>query len=160
MMKTAEILALLENGHYQDAKESAKKALLSEPENALLNYYAAWSCDGLSDETEAISYYEKALEIGLPEDDLADAYIGLGSTYRAIGNYEKANETFQKARVAFPENRAITVFASMALYNEKHYKEAMQLAIKIIGETSNDPTIIAYKKAIINYSEDLDAVWD
>ncbi|EUJ25156.1 hypothetical protein PGRAN_00435 [Listeria grandensis FSL F6-0971] len=52
------------------------------------------------------------------------------------------------------------MFASMALYNKQNYKEAMQLAIKIIGETSSDPTVMAYKKAIINYSEDLDAVWD
>ncbi|AQY50551.1 hypothetical protein PWEIH_15143 [Listeria weihenstephanensis FSL R9-0317] len=159
-MKTPEILALLESGQYQNAKDSAEKALLSEPDNALLNYYAAWSCDGLSIENDAIPYYEKALELGLPKTDLADAYIGLGSTYRAIGNYEKAGETFQKALAAFPENQALAVFASMALYNDRNYKEAMQLAIKIIGETSNDPNIIAYKKAILNYSEDLDAVWD
>ncbi|EUJ25157.1 hypothetical protein PGRAN_00440 [Listeria grandensis FSL F6-0971] len=81
MMKTPEILALLENGNYQNAKESAKSALLKEPDNALLHYYVAWSYDGLSEETEAISYYEKALEMGLPKDDLADAYIGLASTY-------------------------------------------------------------------------------
>ncbi|MBC1435590.1 tetratricopeptide repeat protein [Listeria rocourtiae] len=159
-MKPAAILVLLESGQYQNAKESAKNALLTESDNALLNYYVAWSCDGLGDETEAISYYEKALKIGLPEDCLADAYIGLGSTYRAVGNYEKADEIFQQALATFPKNQALAVFASMSLYNKRHYKEAMQLAIKIIGETSNDPSIMAYKNAIINYSADLDAVWD
>ncbi|MBC2326059.1 tetratricopeptide repeat protein [Listeria booriae] len=159
-MPTSNVRELLDNGSYEEAKEAAERALQDDPNNALLHYYAAWSCDGLSLETSAIPYYEKALELGLPDADLADAYIGLGSTYRAIGNYEKASETFNKARTAFPDNKAITVFASMALYNSQNYKEAMQLAIQIIGETSNDPDIIAYKKAILNYAHDLDAVWD
>ncbi|WP_260451647.1 tetratricopeptide repeat protein [Listeria grandensis] len=159
-MTMTKLRELLENGHYPAAKNVAEKALQFDPDNALLNYYAAWSCDGLSLENAAIPYYEKALVLGLPPEDLADAYIGLGSTYRAVGNYEKAGETFQKAQTDFPENKAIAVFASMALYNAKNYKNAMQLAIKIIGETSNDPTIVAYKKAILNYAGDLDATWN
>lgn len=127
-MTMTKLRELLENGHYPAAKNVAEKALQFDPDNALLNYYAAWSCDGLSLENAAIPYYEKALVLGLPPEDLADAYIGLGSTYRAVGNYEKAGETFQKAQTDFPENKAIAVFASMALYNAKNYKNAMSLS--------------------------------
>ncbi|TCP68322.1 tetratricopeptide repeat protein [Baia soyae] len=57
----------------------------------MLDYVSAWSHDVLCLESEAIPYYERAIELGLSkEDDLEGALLGLGSTYRVLGQYEKS----------------------------------------------------------------------
>lgn len=52
-------------------------------------YQCAWIHDVMGLETEAVPYYEQAIENGLDGESLRGAYIGLGSTYRCIGNMIK-----------------------------------------------------------------------
>lgn len=88
------------------------------------------------------------------------AILGLGSTYRTLGKYEKSQEIFLKGIELFPNNRAIQVFYSMTLYNLNEHNKVMELLLNCLIETTSDQDILGYKKAINFYYDKLDKVWD
>lgn len=129
------------------------------PEDSFINYQCAWSLDVLGEESQAVPFYEKAIELGLPKQELEGAFIGLGSTYRTLGYYEESRKIFLKAMEQFPDNRAIQVFYSMTLYNLNEHHCAMELLLKCLADTTIDQGILSYKKAVDFYSDKLDRVW-
>jgi predicted Zn-dependent protease len=129
------------------------------PDDAVVNYQTAWIHDRLGLEKDAVKYYERALERGLKGDDRAGAFLGLGSTLRGLGQYPKALAVLDTGAKEFPEHRPLRVFRAMALYNGKRAKESVGELLKLLAETSADPEILAFKRAILFYAEDLDRVW-
>jgi len=150
---------LREKGSLNESNELLIKLVNEYPKSALINFHCAWSYDVLGKEAKAVLYYEKAIQLGLTDEDLESALIGLGSTYRTLGQYDNSKRTFQKAIELFPNNKAFQVFYAMTLYNLKHHHEAMSLLLCCIAETTQDQNIIAYKKAIEFYSNKLDETW-
>lgn len=153
-------IAKRNEGKREEANELLVQLAKEYSNNAQVNFHCAWSFDALGKETEAVPYYEKALSQGLKGEDLEGAILGLGSTYRALAQYEKSQETFLKGMKLFPNNRAIQVFYAMTLYNLNQHHEAMEILLKSLAETSNDPAIISYKQAIEFYSDKLDTKWE
>ncbi|QTD40219.1 M48 family metallopeptidase [Sporosarcina sp. Te-1] len=131
----------------------------ANPQNAYLNYQCAWSFDCLGEEAKAVSYYEKAIQGKLAAVDLENAYVGLGSTLRALGEYEKSKDIFHEALGRFPDHQALHIFYAMTLYNVNEYQTAMEILLKCIATTSSDQTIQNYKRAIHFYSDKLDETW-
>lgn len=127
--------------------------------NAQVNYQCAWSFDVLGEEAKAVPYYEKAISLGLEDENLEGALLGLGSTFRTLGEYEKSAQTFQKAIQLFPSNKAIQVFYAMTLYNLNQHKGAMGLLLNCIVETTKDNQILKYSRAIQFYADKLDEKW-
>ncbi len=118
------------------------------PNVAEINYQVAWTCDVLGKEAEALPYYEKAVALGLPENELAGALIGLGSTLRSLGQYDRAIEVLRSALAQFPDNREFEVFLAMALHGAGQHTEAMKLLLTTIADTTEDPGLTAYQRAI------------
>ena len=129
------------------------------PNDPQVNYQCAWIHDLLGLEREAIPYYETAVQTGLSGDDLKGALLGMGSTYRCIGKYQKAKETFEHALELFPDNHEFKVFLAMTHYNFGEHARAMELLLNSIADTSKDEGIIRYQRAIRFYSERLDETW-
>ena len=152
-------LELKKDGKLLESNLMIFELLKADPNNAQLNYRYACSFDVLGKETQAVPYYEKALKIGLPDVDKREAYLGLGSTYRCIGEYDKSIELFKKAILEFEDN-SLKVFYAMALYNKKEYSMSTEILLKIIAEKSTDPSINLYKRAISYYSNKLDKNFD
>ena len=150
---------LRRNGNYKESNEMLIKLVQEFPDHASFNYQCAWSFDLLGEEAKAVPYYEKAIRLGLPSKELEGALLGLGSTYRTLGEYEKSKSTLLKGIELFPYNKAIQTFYSMTLYNLNEHSEAMELLLKCLLETTSDAEIISYKKAIEFYSDKLDEVW-
>ena len=150
---------LRKNGEKLKALEIIKTYLKENPKDSIANYQCAWCYDALEQETEAIPYYLKAIENGLSSENLEGAYLGLGSTYRSIGEYKKSEEIFKRAMSEFSDNKDFEVFYSMTLYNLGDHKKSMEILLKIIGETSNDTKIKSYKDAILFYSDKLDKIF-
>src|SRR5699024_1146970 len=136
------------------------KLVETNPNNASVNYQYALNFDLLGEEKKAVTYYERAIKLGLAPQDLEKALLGLGSTYRTLGNYKKSKDTFLKGIELFPNNRVFLPFYSMTLYNLNEYSEAMELLLKCLIETTTDDNILDYKKAITFYSDKLDKVWN
>jgi Flp pilus assembly protein TadD len=118
------------------------------PNVAEINHQLAWTCDMLGRAAEALPYYEKAIALGLPPNELSGALVGLGSTLRVLGQSGRAVEVLRSARAQFPENREFTAFLALALHDAGRPAEAVQLLIETLCETTDDPGLTAYQRAL------------
>ena len=146
-------------GKQKESNELLIKLVKKYPDDAFINYQCAWSFDVLGFESKAVPYYEKAIKLGLSGKDLEGAIVGLGSTYRTLGEYEKSREIFQMGMDLYPNNEAIKVFFAMTLYNLKEHGRAMELLLNCLIDSTTDEEILSYKKAISFYSDKLDQTW-
>ncbi|MGI8352349.1 tetratricopeptide repeat protein [Niallia circulans] len=158
-IKLNKAIDLRKNGKLKESNELIGELVRDFPEDAIYNYQYAWSFDILGEEEKAVPYYENAIKIGLPSEDMEGAILGLGSTYRALGEYENSKDVFLKGMELFPDNHAIQVFYSMTLYNLKEHSKAMELILKCLINTTNDTELLSYKRAINFYSDKLDETW-
>lgn len=145
---------------FDKAKTILDELIAQEPENPQINYQAAWLCDVQGKERDAVPYYERAIQNGLVDDDLRGALLGLGSTYRCLGEYDKSIAVLRQGIEKFADAREFAVFLAMALYNQQQCNEAMQLLLANLIETTSDPDILRYKNAITFYQDKLNEVWE
>lgn len=157
--KLVRALELRKNNKKKESNQILLKIVDEYPDNAFVNYQCAWSFDVLGEESKAVPFYEKAIKLGLSGEELEGAILGLGSTYRTLGEYEKSKSTFLMGIELFPNNGAIQVFYSMTLYNLNDHRKAMELLLKCLIDTTTDSEILSYKKAINFYSDKLDEIW-
>jgi tetratricopeptide (TPR) repeat protein len=155
----AEIARLRADGQADEALPLLLELVAADPADPLLNYLCASVHDNLGLEQEAVPYYETALANGLAEEERPGAFLGLGSTLRALGEYGRAIEVIRNGIEEFPEGRHLKVFLAMALYNVGQHGEAMGLLLRALGETSADPDIAGYRRAILFYADRLDETW-
>ncbi|MFZ0015509.1 MAG: tetratricopeptide repeat protein [Acidimicrobiia bacterium] len=157
--RLAEAIALREGGEDQAALAALLELHAEEPQHPVVNLQCAWIHDKLGLESEAVPFYEQALEGGLEGDDLRAALLGLGSTYRALGRYPESLRTLERGSAEFPHEHAMSVFRAMALYNNGLTKEGCQLLLTVLIETTSDDSIVSYRGAIEEYARDLDRTW-
>ncbi|MCE7793800.1 tetratricopeptide repeat protein [Salipaludibacillus sp. CUR1] len=150
---------LRKRGNHKESNELLMRLVEEFPDDPTINYQCAWSFDILGEEANAVPFYENAIKFGLPSKDLEGVLLGLGSTYRTLGEYKKSKSTFLKGIKLFPDNRAMQTFYSMTLYNLNEHSKAMELLLKCLIETTQDLEIASYKKAIEFYSDKLDETW-
>jgi tetratricopeptide (TPR) repeat protein len=139
-----------------EVREHLFELLSNYPDDAEINYQTGIAHDNSGMGRQAIPFYVRALELGLSGPDLERCLMGLGSTYRYWGDYEKAVETLRRGAREFPENRAIQVFLAMALYNSQNYKESVEMLITNLLETTSDEKLHYFKRGILAYNTDLD----
>ena len=118
-------------------------------------YQCAWIHDVMGLETEAVPYYEQAIANGLEVESLCGAYIGLGSTYRCIGEYDKAIAVLEAGLNKFPDNDVMKVFLSIAKYNVKDHEEAMKLLLETVVKVDE---VKEFERAISFYKDHLNEV--
>ena len=148
----------------KDRHEEARKLLVqlaSEfPTNPVVQYKTACVYDFLGLERDAIPYYQAAIENDLPRADLRAAYLGLGSTYRALGQYSESKNILLKGLSHFPEANEMKIFLAMTLYNLGENHEAVSSLLKAIVDTTSDEEVKNYERAIRFYADDLNKKWD
>lgn len=157
--KLASAMRLREDKKHEEARKLLLELHTEFPDDPQVNYQCAWIHDLLGLEREAIPFYEKAVQTGLSGDDLKGALLGMGSTYRCIGEYQKAREMFQRALELFPENHEYKVFLAMTLHNLKEHTKAMELLLTSLLDTTKDDGILGYERALRFYADKLDETW-
>jgi tetratricopeptide (TPR) repeat protein len=155
----ARAVELRNSGNAEAARDLLSELNAQRPDDPQVNLQSAWTHDKLGLEKEAVPFYERALELGLAGDDLRHALLGLGSTYRALGEYEKSKATLTRGVEAFPDDRGLQVFLAMALYNKGRAKEACEILLRLLSETTAADDILVYRAAIDEYTTDLDRIW-
>lgn len=147
-----------DNGKTIEAMDILKSLLETHPDDAEINYQLAWCYDVLGYEKEAVPYYEQAIAIGLCEKDQIEAIIGLGSTYRTIGQYSKSQILLENS-ISKYDNKALEVFLAMTLFNLNDYEKSISILLKLLADSSSDEDIRKFSKAISFYSDRLNQVW-
>lgn len=159
MKELEKAIELRREGNLKESNEILVDLVNKYPDDPMINFHCAWSYDALGLERNAVEYYKKAISLGLPDEELRYAYIGLGSTYRTLGQYNESREVLEEGLSKFQQDKAMAVFYAMTLYNSNEYSKAMEILLKIVAETSFDEGIRKYKRAIEFYSDKLDEVW-
>lgn len=133
--------------------------LRSDPNDPAINYQMAWTCDFMGKESEAVPFYEKAIAKGLSGEDRKGAMLGLGSTYRCLGEYQKSLKIFDQATAEFAEDRSLKVFRALTLHNLGKSEAAIEQLLIQLLETTGDGSIKTYEKALRFYSDKLSETW-
>jgi len=157
--KFSAAIQLRESQKHQKARDLLLALHAEFPDNPQVNYQCAWIHDVLGLEHEALPFYEKAVQQGLSGEDLQGALLGMGSTYRCIGKYQKARDLFEHALEQFPSNYEYKVFLAMTYYNLGEHEKAMELLLNSLADTSKDEGILRYQRAIRFYSDKLNETW-
>jgi tetratricopeptide (TPR) repeat protein len=118
------------------------------PNIAEINHQLAWTCDVLDRAKDALPCYEKAIALGLPANELSGALLGLGSTLRNLGKFERSAEVLRSGKTQFPENSEFDVFLALTLYQQGKHAEALQRVLNTLCDTTDDPGLTAYQRAI------------
>lgn len=118
------------------------------PNVAEINYQLAWTCDVLGRTAEALPLYEKAVALGLPPNELSGALIGLGSTLRALAQFERSAEVLRSGKAQFPDNTEFDVFLALTLHAKGEHANALRLVLDTLCDTTEDPGLTAYQRAI------------
>lgn len=87
------------------------------------------------------------------------APFGTGSTYRTLGQYEQSENVLRQAIENYPEHKEFQVFYAMTLYNLRQNDQAMGILLHLLADTSSDPGITEYARAINFYADKLDLIW-
>ncbi|MEX3747125.1 tetratricopeptide repeat protein [Lysinibacillus xylanilyticus] len=153
-------LQLRRQGQLQESKQMFLTLLSNDQLNPSLHYECARSFDILAEETEAMPFYEKAIELGLPDEELEDAFVKLGSIYRTHERFLEAKKLYQEAMRKFPKKEQMTIFYAMALYNLGEHAEAMGFLIDNIAYTSTNQDILKYYRTITYLGNRLDSSSD
>ena len=156
----ADAVRLREADRLDEARDLLLKLVEEAPDDPVTLYQCAWVHDRMGRERDAAGYYERAVASGLGGADLQGALLGLGSTYRCLGEYDKAESVLRRGTSVFPDSRAIEVFLAMALHNLGRHAEAMEILLRNLAETSTDESIARYGRAISYYAGRLEEKFD
>jgi len=144
---------------HEDARQLLVPLAHEYPTNPIVQYKTACVYDFLGLEREAVPYYHAAIENDLPDAELRAAYLGLGSTYRILGQYAESKQILLDGLKTFPEAGEMKIFLAMTLYNLEEHHEAVSSLLKVIMDTTNDPDIKGYERVIRFYADDLNKKW-
>jgi tetratricopeptide (TPR) repeat protein len=159
MSNAERIRALRRVGDHEAARRLATELVASATDDCELQYEAACVHDHLGREAEAIPYYVAAIAGRLSDEHLRSAYLGLGSTYRALGRYQSAEQTLREGLARFPEAAELKTFLAMALHNLGNSKQAVELLLTVIAATSADEHVRSLREAIALYAQDIERSW-
>lgn len=141
-------LELRRKGRLIESNQVIMELLQLDSHNASLHYQRAVGLDILGQEIESIPYYVKAIELGLPNDELEYAFVGLGTIYRSHGRFLESKALFELSISIFPGKEQMKVFYAMALYNLGEYRKAIEYLIDVLSWTTTNKDILKHYRAI------------
>lgn len=153
-------LHLRRQGKLRESKEMFLTLLSNDQLNPSLHYQCARSFDILAEETKAMPFYEKAIELGLSDEELEDAYVKLGCIYRTHERFVEAKKLFQEAFCKFPNKEQMKVFYAMSLFNLGEHAEAMGFLIDNLVYMTTNQDILKYSRTISYLGHRLDCSSD
>ena len=157
--RLARAVELRENGELEEARRLLLELRAEFPDDAHVAVQTAWVHDSMGLEEEAVEHYEAAIAGDLSDDELRAALLGLGSTYRTLGRDADSDRTFRQGIERFPDFRPLRVFHAMTAYNIGRPRDAVEQLIRVLLESTSDPTILRYRRSLSAYAEDLDRSW-
>lgn len=159
MSHAQQVLSLRRAGQHEEACALAVRLAAVSPQDAELQYEAACVHDFLGREAQAVPFYLAALSGSLAPEQLRSAYLGLGSTYRTLGQYAAAERTLDEGLSHFPDAAELKTFLAMVLHNLGRSKQAVELLLAVLAQSSADAHIQDYREAILFYAQDIERSW-
>ena len=112
------------------------------PHVAEIAYQLAWTFDSLGKEAEALPQYEKAIALGLPPNEQSEL--------------DRAADVLESGILQFPDQPEFEAFLALVRHDQGRKTDALRIAMNTLLETSDDPGITAYQRALRHYVGELD----
>lgn len=157
--RLAHAIELRTAGQLEEARELLLALRAEFPADAQIAVQTAWVHDSLGREEEAVPHYRAAIDGDLSDEELRGAFLGLGSTLRALGRDDESADIFRRGLERFPHYRPLRVFNAMLRYNRGENREAVADLLRLLVESTSDEEILGYRRAVMAYAEDLDRSW-
>jgi tetratricopeptide (TPR) repeat protein len=115
----------------------------------------AFDADSAGREEEALEHYRRAFELGVPDEELAGALLGFGSTLRNVGRLDESVGVLAEAVERFPEHRALRVFLAYSLWSAGRQADAMRSLVEALYVGDPASELERYRRSITEYANDL-----
>jgi tetratricopeptide (TPR) repeat protein len=113
----------------------------------------AFAHDRAGREAEAIPCYQRALELGLPDQLRQQALVGLGSSLRNVRRHREAVAVLEDAVAEYPDHGGLRFFLALARWSAGEEREAMRV---MGGLALDEADLRGDRRAAALYLEQLD----
>lgn len=151
----AKIATLKRAGQHEEAYGEAVALSQALPNNARAQAAAAYAADRVGRDAEAVTFYERAFELGSPEDDRSGFLLGYGATLQSVGRLEEAVAVLRKAALQYPSDTALRAFLALALHAYGKHTEAMATLLDAALTAAREDGFGYYDRALREYQEQL-----
>jgi len=118
---------------------------VSEPKEYLER---AFALDRRGREAEAIVFYTKALALGLEGEDRKDALVCLASSYRNVGEPDRARSVLEKARREFGNDPVVEAFFALVLHDLGEGARALRVLGRAFLDSCADERLEPYRETL------------
>ena len=127
---------------YNNAIQAFQRAKKYAPEFKELSGYIAYANNRLGNLTDAAKYYTDLLKTDSTKADIIEA---ASSTYKAVGDTDKALRVLQKGRRHLPDDQFLLLDEANIYSNKRDYRALEPLLTKLLDQnpTSAEVTFIA-----------------
>ena len=126
------------------------------PDDAEVRFALGGAYDSAGSEREAVAPYQRARQLGLPDDLLPRWYVQYGSTLRNNGDLAGATATLTEGHARFPNDLPITIFLALARHTAGDPDRALQVLLKALVTLEGTAVDLRhYTRAIGAYADDL-----
>lgn len=151
------ISALKEAGDYPAARRHAVALAQAHRDDVRAQLAAAYACDRMNLEHEAIDYYEHASALGVPSTERPGFLVGFGSTLRNLGRVEEAVACLAEATQEYPDHAALRAFLSLAQHSAGRFDLALASMLKAALQAARPDGFGPYARALGEYQAELAA---
>jgi predicted Zn-dependent protease len=155
----AAIAALRKAGDHEGAHARAVVVAGEHPDDVRAVLAAGGTCDRLGFEHDAIGYYDRANELGIPDETRQDFTIWYGSTLRNVGRIEESVARLAEGTTVYTEDAAMRAFLALALHDAGHETLALATMLEAaIVAAARPEGFRGYERALATYQTELVAV--
>lgn len=151
----AELAVLKRSGRHEEVYVKAVDLARAFPSDVRAQTAAAYAADRLGNDEEALTFYERAFELGPLEDDRSGFLLGYGSTLRSVGRLKEAVEVLRSAVYQSPSENSLRAFLALALHSNGLYTEAMATMLDAALRAARADGFEHYDRALREYQEQL-----
>jgi tetratricopeptide (TPR) repeat protein len=115
----------------------------------------AFALDREGREREALAYYERARELGVPGDLKRRFYVGYGSTLRNVGRADDAVGVLGEALADDPNYPPFAAFLALALLSAGHSRAALAAMLGCALDVAVPGSFDSFERALGHYHQEL-----
>lgn len=137
-----------------DPDESSRRLLKIAallPEAYFIQFYLGRNLLNKNEPSQALQYFEKALDLNPEEEDLPYIYSYIGCCYKDLGKYEDAISILKKAESLDPERTDVYNLLGFCHFKLKDHETAIRHFGRVIE--LNPSSAIDYANIGVNYRE-------
>lgn len=125
------------------------------PDDVLARVAAAYACDRVGREEEAVRHYDAAWRLGVPQEHRRRFVVGYGSTLRNVGRLEESVAILGEAIAEDPDYPPFKAFLALALHAMGERSAAIAAMLDALLDVAGGASLDGYEGALAEYQREL-----